>query len=85
MSDPADEFYRISKLPPYVFAVVNEMKARLRADQQDVVDLGMGNPDGRYAAPDRQQDDRGSAQSAESPLFDVERHSTFTGGDRPSI
>jgi len=41
-----DEFYRISKLPPYVFAVVNEMKARLRADQHDVVDLGMGNPDG---------------------------------------
>ena len=46
MSAPADEFYRISKLPPYVFAVVNEMKARLRADQHDVVDLGMGNPDG---------------------------------------
>src|SRR5258708_39950454 len=46
MSTPTDEFYRISKLPPYVFAVVNEMKARLRADQHDVVDLGMGNPDG---------------------------------------
>ena len=46
MSTPTDEFYRISKLPPYVFAVVNEMKARLRADQNDVVDLGMGNPDG---------------------------------------
>jgi alanine-synthesizing transaminase len=40
------EFYRIQKLPPYVFAVVNEMKARLRAAQLDVVDLGMGNPDG---------------------------------------
>jgi alanine-synthesizing transaminase len=40
------EFYRIQKLPLYVFAVVNEMKARLRAAQQDVVDLGMGNPDG---------------------------------------
>ncbi len=46
MSVGNDEFYRIQKLPPYVFAVVNEMKARLRADQQDVVDLGMGNPDG---------------------------------------
>ncbi len=42
----ADEFYRIQKLPPYVFAVVNEMKAKLRAAQLDVVDLGMGNPDG---------------------------------------
>ena len=41
-----DDFYRIGKLPPYVFAVVNEMKARLRAAQLDVVDLGMGNPDG---------------------------------------
>jgi alanine-synthesizing transaminase len=41
-----DDFYRIAKLPPYVFAVVNEMKARLRAAQLDVVDLGMGNPDG---------------------------------------
>jgi alanine-synthesizing transaminase len=46
MSVSTDEFYRIGKLPPYVFAVVNEMKARLRAAQQDVVDFGMGNPDG---------------------------------------
>ena len=51
MSLPTDEFYRISKLPPYVFAVVNEMKARLRAEQQDVVDLGMGNPDGPTPRP----------------------------------
>lgn len=46
MSSPTDEFYRIRKLPPYVFAVVNEMKAKLRAAQLDVIDLGMGNPDG---------------------------------------
>lgn len=45
------EFYRIQKLPPYVFAVVNEMKARLRAAQLDVVDLGMGNPDGATPKP----------------------------------
>jgi alanine-synthesizing transaminase len=42
----SQEFYRIHKLPPYVFAVINEMKAKARAAQQDVVDLGMGNPDG---------------------------------------
>src|SRR5271156_1827615 len=41
-----DNFYRIQKLPPYVFAVLNEMKARARAAGLDVVDLGMGNPDG---------------------------------------
>ena len=40
------EFYRIQKLPPYVFAVINEMKAKARAAKMDVVDLGMGNPDG---------------------------------------
>ena len=42
----SEEFYRIQKLPPYVFAVINEMKARARAAGQDVIDLGMGNPDG---------------------------------------
>jgi alanine-synthesizing transaminase len=47
----SDEFYRIRKLPPYVFAAVNEMKARLRAQQLDVVDFGMGNPDGPTPAP----------------------------------
>jgi alanine-synthesizing transaminase len=46
MSAVSDEFYRIQKLPPYVFAVINEMKAKARAAQMDVVDLGMGNPDG---------------------------------------
>jgi alanine-synthesizing transaminase len=46
-----DEFYRISKLPPYVFAVINEMKAKARAANLDVVDLGMGNPDGTTPQP----------------------------------
>jgi alanine-synthesizing transaminase len=46
-----DEFYRIQKLPPYVFAVINEMKAKARAAQLDVVDLGMGNPDGATPEP----------------------------------
>jgi alanine-synthesizing transaminase len=46
MSEINENFYRIQKLPPYVFAVINEMKAKARAAQMDVVDLGMGNPDG---------------------------------------
>jgi alanine-synthesizing transaminase len=46
MPGTSDSFYRIQKLPPYVFAVINEMRAQLRADQQDVIDFGMGNPDG---------------------------------------
>ncbi len=51
MSSTTDEFYRIQKLPPYVFAVINEMKAKARAAQLDVVDLGMGNPDGATPEP----------------------------------
>jgi len=45
-----EEFYRIKRLPPYVFAEVNALKAKARAAGRDVIDLGMGNPDG--ATPD---------------------------------
>ena len=41
----AEEFYRIKRLPPYVFEEVNALKARLRAEGRDVIDFGMGNPD----------------------------------------
>ncbi len=41
-----EPFYRIGKLPPYVFAVINEMRAKARSAGLDVIDLGMGNPDG---------------------------------------
>jgi len=41
----SDEFYRISRLPPYVFAEVNKIKAKARSEGKDVIDLGMGNPD----------------------------------------
>jgi alanine-synthesizing transaminase len=43
MSDT--EFHRIKRLPPYVFAEVNAMKARARAAGDDIIDFGMGNPD----------------------------------------
>lgn len=38
-------FPRMDRLPPYVFAVVNELKMQLRRQGVDIVDLGMGNPD----------------------------------------
>ena len=39
------EFHRVRRLPPYVFAEVNAMKAEARAAGEDVLDFGMGNPD----------------------------------------
>jgi len=40
-----EDFARISRLPPYVFNIVNELKANARARGEDIVDFGMGNPD----------------------------------------
>ncbi len=40
-----EDFHRIKRLPPYVFAEVNALKARARAGGADIIDLGMGNPD----------------------------------------
>ena len=40
-----EDFYRIRRLPPYVFEEVNRAKARARNAGADIIDLGMGNPD----------------------------------------
>jgi alanine-synthesizing transaminase len=40
-----EEFYRIKRLPPYVFAIVTDLKVKARARGEDIIDLGMGNPD----------------------------------------
>ena len=40
-----EEFHRIKRLPPYVFAEVNRLKAEYRAAGMDIIDFGMGNPD----------------------------------------
>ena len=40
-----EDFHRIKRLPPYVFAEVNALKATARAGGADIIDLGMGNPD----------------------------------------
>ena len=39
------DFYRVRRLPPYVFEQVNRLKAQARANGADIIDLGMGNPD----------------------------------------
>ena len=40
------EFLRLKRLPPYVFNITGEMKAAARARGEDIIDFGMGNPDG---------------------------------------
>lgn len=40
-----EEFQRIKRLPPYVFNIVGELKAKARARGEDIIDFGMGNPD----------------------------------------
>jgi alanine-synthesizing transaminase len=40
-----NEFPRIGRLPPYVFNIVNDLKAKARAAGEDIIDFGMGNPD----------------------------------------
>lgn len=44
------DFYRIGRLPPYVFAEVNRLKAEARAAGRDIIDFGMGNPDSKPPA-----------------------------------
>ncbi|MBK1701743.1 alanine transaminase [Thiococcus pfennigii] len=45
MVAPDQKFRRIERLPPYVFSIVNELKAAARARGEDIIDFGMGNPD----------------------------------------
>ncbi len=40
-----EEFYRIRRLPPYVFSIVDDLKMKARRGGDDIIDLGMGNPD----------------------------------------
>lgn len=43
--NPMFEFQRIQRLPPYVFAIVDELKMEARHRGEDIIDFGMGNPD----------------------------------------
>jgi alanine-synthesizing transaminase len=67
------EFRRIDRLPPYVFNVVNELKAAARRAGEDVIDLGMGNPD--LSSPQRVVDKL--AEAAMNPRN--HRYSTSRG------
>jgi alanine-synthesizing transaminase len=48
-----EEFYRIKRLPPYVFSIVDDLKMKARRRGDDIIDLGMGNPDLATPPPHR--------------------------------
>ncbi len=50
-ADALSQFPRIKRLPPYVFNIVNELKAAARRRGEDIIDFGMGNPDQRPPQP----------------------------------
>src|SRR6185295_16150653 len=45
-TSPGTEFARIERLPPYVFNITTELKMAARRRGEDIIDFGMGNPDG---------------------------------------
>jgi LL-diaminopimelate aminotransferase len=71
---PAD---RLSALPPYVFARLDELKARAREQGLDLIDLGMGNPDGPTPAPVVEAANRSSADAANHGYPPVEGTASF--------
>jgi alanine-synthesizing transaminase len=68
-----EQFYRIQKLPPYVFAVVNEMKAKLRAAGRMWSISAWETRTGKRPRAHRVENGRGRPQPEEPPLFDVAR------------
>ena len=67
-------FDKLRRLPPYVLAEVTELKHAARRAGDDIIDLGMGNPDMPTPAARRREDLRGGAQPAQPPLLGVARH-----------
>ena len=74
------DFHRIRRLPPYLFAEVNEMKARARAAGEDIIDFGMGNPDRPPRRPMSWRSwSRRCSDPKRPPLFELARHSRGCG------
>jgi alanine-synthesizing transaminase len=49
-SPPKTQFARIDRLPPYIFSITSELKMEARRRGEDIIDFGMGNPDGATPA-----------------------------------
>ena len=69
-----DDFYRVRRLPPYVFEEVNRLKAGARAGGADIIDLGMGNPDLPTPPHILEKLVETVVEAAHQPLFRLARH-----------
>ena len=85
MTAHPDEFYRIKRLPPYVFAEVNALKAKARAARPRRHRSRHGQSRRSDARAHRQEADRGGRQPAEPRLFGVARHRRACAAPRPPI
>ena len=68
------EFRRVPSLPPYVFAVTEQLKLELRRAGEDVIDLGFGNPDLASPPAVGREAGRGGREAAQPPLLGESRH-----------
>ena len=64
-----EAFRRLASLPPYVFNITGEMKVNARRRGEDIIDFGMGNPDGATPQAHRRQADRGRAEAGHPSLL----------------
>ena len=81
-----EEFYRIRRLPPYVFEQVNRAEGQRRATRgADIIDLGMGNPDLPTPAHIIDKLIETRRQAAHRPLFVVAAASRACAARRPPI
>ena len=78
-----DDFYRIKRLPPYVLAGVTDLKVKARARGEDIIDLGMGNPDTHTPAHRRQA--RRGLEEPYPPLLGLARYPLPPRRDRGMV
>lgn len=70
-----EDFSRIRRLPPYVFALVGDLKMRLRRQNIDIVDFSMGNPDIPTPPHIVEKLVEAAQKPGKPPLFPFPRHS----------
>ena len=69
-----EEFRRINRLPPYIFSIIDNLKLQSRREGEDIIDLGMGNPDLPTPKPVVDKLIEAVQNPEKPPLFSVTGH-----------